>query len=411
MGINRTFPAFSHRNFRLFFMGQCISLIGTWMQNIGQQLLVQQLTGSPLKLGVVTAVQFLPMLLFALFAGTLVDRFPKRTVLLITQTSLAVLAIILATLTYFKVVQFWHIVVLACLLGLVNTLDMPTRQSFFVEMVGREDLMNAIALNSTVFNLARFVGPAIAGVLIGWVGIGACFYLNALSFLAVIAGLWLMKVPPTPRKDSVQSIHTVMKEIGEGLSYVRLRPLILQPLILLAATSAFVMNFTTVLPFYASDVLRQGAQGYGFLMASMGVGSFAGALLVAANSRTGPRITFLVGGAAGMSVLLAVGGFVSNYYVACAVLLLLGFCAITFTTLVNSTIQLNSDDHMRGRVMSVYSLVFGGMSPVGGLYAGQLTESCGASVSMIVSGGLGVLAAAFAAGMMRGRKRKTTEEC
>lgn len=400
---NGLFPAFRHRNFRLFFMGQCISLIGTWMQNIGQQLLVQQLTGSPLKLGIVTAVQFLPMLVFALFAGTLVDRFPKRTVLLITQSSLALLAFILATLTYFRVIEFWHIVVLAGLLGLVNTLDMPTRQSFFVEMVGREDLMNAIALNSTIFNLARFVGPAVAGLLIGWVGIAACFYINSLSFLAVIAGLWMMRVEPAVRKAAGQSIRTIRKEIGEGLSYIRLRPMILQPLILLAVASAFVMNFTTVLPFYSSDVLKQGAEGYGFLMAAMGVGSFTGALLVAARSRGGPRPALLVGGALGMSALLAAGGLVSNYFVACAVLLCMGLCAITFTTLVNSTIQLNSEDHMRGRVMSVYSLVFGGMSPIGGLWAGQLTESLGAPISMIISGGIGMLAAGAAAGMMRGR--------
>jgi MFS family permease len=376
------------------------------MQNIGQQLLVMKLTNSPFKLGLVATVQFLPMLLFALLAGTLVDRFPKRKVLLITQSSLALLAAILATLTCFNAVQYWHVLVLAALLGIVNTLDMPTRQSFFVELVGRDDLMNAIALNSTIFNLARIVGPAVAGLLIGWVGIAVCFYLNALSFLAVIAGLWLIDIRPATRAVSGQTLKQMLGDIRQGLSYIRFKPLLLQPLLLLALTSAFVMNFTTILPFYNQDVLGQGAAGYGFLMASMGVGSFAGALIVAARSKAGPNLKFMVGGAAGMSLLLAAEGLVSNYCAACAVLLALGFCAITFTTLVNSTIQLNSGDHMRGRVMSVYSLVFGGVTPIGGLYAGKLTEIAGAPVSMIVSGAIGVAAAAFAAAALHGGKQR-----
>jgi MFS family permease len=403
------FPAFSYRNYRLFFFGQCVSLIGTWMQNVGQQLLVQHLTNSPLKMGIVSAVQFLPMLLFALVAGALVDRLPKRTVLLITQSALALLALILATLTFFNVVQYWHVLVLAALLGIVNTLDMPTRQSFFVEMVGRDHLMNAIALNSTMFNLARIVGPAAAGLLIGWVGLAACFYINAFSFLAVIAGLWMMDIRSVPATAPTRSIKLMIGDIRQGLSYIREKPLILYPLLLLALTSAFVMNFNTILPFYNSDVLGKGDTLYGILLASMGVGSFAGALLIAARSRSGPRPAILLAGAAGMSVLLAAGGFISNYYAACALLLALGFCMITFTTLVNSTIQLNSDDRMRGRVMSVYSLVFGGVTPIGGLYAGKLTEATGVPASMIVSGAIGVAAVAFVAFMLFCRKKKNNQ--
>lgn len=401
------FPAFSHRNFRLFFIGQCISLIGTWMQNVGQQLLVLNFPNSAFKLGLISAIQFTPMMLFALFAGPLVDRFPKRTMLLITQTSLAVLALILATLTWFKVIQFWHIIVLAALLGVVNTLDMPTRQSFFVELVGRDDLMNAIAMNSMIFNLARIIGPAIAGLLIAWVGIAVCFYLNALSFLAVIIGVWMMDVKPEIREASGQTLKQMLSDIGQGLRYIRSKRLLTMPLLLLALTSMFVMNFTTILPLYNQNILHRSDAGYGFLIAAMGVGSFIGALLIAARSKAGPSLKYMIGGAAGMSLLFAAEGFVSNYYVACAVILFVGFCTITFTALVNSTIQLNSEDHMRGRVMSVYSLVFGGVTPVGGLYAGELTQVCGSPVSMIVSGAIGLAATGFTGAMLRkGRIRK-----
>jgi MFS family permease len=401
------FPAFSHRNYRLFWFGQCVSLIGTWMQTIGQSWLVLQLTNSAFKLGLISAMQFLPMMLFSLFAGTLVDRFPKRTVLLITQTALAVLALVLATLTYFKAVQYWHVLVLAALLGIVNTLDMPTRQSFFVELVGKEDLMNAIALNSTIFNLARIVGPAVAGILIGLVGIGACFYINAASFLAVIGGLFLMDVKPTVKTAAVRSFGSIVKDIGEGLSYVKAKPLILQPLLLLAATSAFVMNFNVLIPLFAQNNLGQGAVGYGFLTTCMGLGSFTGALLTAAKSRSGPRLKFLIGGAAGMSALLAVLGLVRGYALACLVLLAIGFCSIVFTTMVNSTIQLNSPDEMRGRVMSVYSLVFGGVIPIGSLYAGKLSAMAGAPACMIVSGIIGIAAVGFTALMLRGKKKES----
>jgi MFS family permease len=404
--ISGIFPAFSHRNYRLFWFGQCISLIGTWMQTIGQSWLVLQMTKSAFKLGLINAVQFLPMMLFALFAGTLVDRFPKRTVLIITQTSLAILSAVLATLTIFNVVQYWHVLVLAALLGIVNTLDMPTRQSFFVELVGKEDLMNAIALNSTIFNLARILGPAVAGILIGAVGIGICFYLNALSFLAVIIGLSLMKVTPNVKAVVRQSIKGMFKEIGEGLAYIRHRTLLLMPLLLLAVTSAFVMNFSTLVPVFATENLGQGATGYGFMMTSMGIGSFVGALVIAAASKAGPRLKYMLAGAAGMSLLMVLLGLAGSFSVACITLLVLGFCAIVFTTLVNTTIQLNSEDSMRGRVMSVYSLVFGGVMPIGGLYAGKLTAVAGAPVSMFISGAIGIAAAGFAIIMLWGKRKR-----
>lgn len=384
------FPALTHRNFRLFWIGQCISLIGTWMQNIGQAWLVLKLTNSAFKLGLVNALQFLPMMFLSLFVGTLVDRFPKRKVLLFTQSSLMILAAVLATLTYFGVIRYWHVLVLALLLGFVNTLDNPTRQSFIIELVGREDLMNAIALNSSIFNLARILGPAVAGVLIGVLGIAVCFYLNALSFIAVLTGLWLIDVPDRVYEKKE---HSVLRDLKEGLIYISSKPIIYLPLILLALISTFAMNFNVIIPVFAKHDLHKNAMGYGFLMTSMGIGSLIGALTLAARSRMGPKIKVLMGGALGMSVFQIVLSLEKNYWWAAFTLLLVGFCSIVFTASVNTTLQLNSEDHIRGRVMSVYALVFGGVTPVGSLYAGKLTEMWGASIGFAVSGLIGVLSA------------------
>lgn len=402
-----SFRALRHRNFRLFWFGQCISLIGTWMQNIGQSWLVLQLTHSAFKLSLVTAMQFLPMMLFALYAGTLVDRFSKRKVLIFTQSSLAVLAFILASLTFFNVVQYWHLLVLALFLGIINTLDMPTRQSFFIELVGREDLMNAIALNSSIFNLARIIGPAVAGLLIGFVGIAVCFYINAISFLAVIVGLWMINMPDrVAEKKKFGSLREIFSDIHEGLVYIKRKEIIKQPLLLLALISTFVMNFNILVPVFAQQELSQNATGYGFLMTCMGLGSFIGALMIAANSSANPRQKYLIGGAAGMSLFLLILGFEKSFWLACITLFIIGFCSIMFTALVNSTIQLNSADNMRGRVMSVYALVFGGVMPIGSLFAGNLAEFAGASGCMLISGLIGLIATSYTIFMLQREKKK-----
>lgn len=390
------FPALRHRNFRLFWFGQCISLIGTWMQNIGQSWLVLQLTQSAFKLSLVNAIQFFPMMIFSLLAGTLVDKFPKRKMLIFTQSALGVLAIILASLTYFKVVQYWHVLILALLLGAVNTLDMPTRQSFFVELVGKEDLMNAIALNSSIFNLARIVGPAVAGILIGVVGIAVCFYINALSFIAVIIGLWMINIPVKVMvNNSGVSLKHVYSDIRDGIRYIGENKIIMQPLLLLAVISTFVMNFNVLIPVFAQQNLSQNATGYGFLMTCMGVGSFIGALTLAARSKVGPKLRYMVGGALGMSLFLILLGIENDYKLACITLFMVGICSIVFTALVNSTIQLNSEDNMRGRVMSVYSLVFGGVTPIGSIFAGNISEYTGAHICMIISGIIGIAATTY----------------
>jgi len=403
--LQTSFSSLKHRNFRLFWLGQCVSLIGTWMQNIGQSWLVLQLTHSPLKLSIVTMIQFLPMMLFSLYAGTLIDRFSKRKILIFTQTSMLLLATALATLTYFNVVQYWHVLILALLLGIVNTIDMPTRQSFFVELVGKEDLMNAIALNSSIFNLARIIGPAIAGILIGLVGIAICFYLNALSFVAVIIGIWMIKVPAHVKSEHrFGSIKEINSDVAEGLRYINSKLIIKVPLLLLALLSLFVMNYNVLLPIFAETTLGQGATGYGFLMATMGVGSFIGAMSLAIKSRSGPSLKYLVGGALGASLFMSILGLQANFILSSIILFIIGLCSITFTALVNSTIQLNSADHMRGRVMSVYSLVFGGVVPIGSLFAGTVTEYFGAPGCMIISGVIGIVVTAYVIYVLRKHK-------
>jgi MFS family permease len=358
------------------------------MQNIGQAWLVLQLTNSAYKLGIVSALQFVPVLLLSLFAGPFVDRFPKRKVLLFTQTGLMVLALALALLTYFNVVQYWHILVLALMLGLINTLDNPTRQSFIIELVGKEDLMNGIALNSSVFNLARILGPAVAGLLIGLIGIAPCFFINAASFLAVILGLWLINVPG----NVTRSERNVLADTAEGLRYIRSKRLILLPLVLLGLISAFVMNFNVLIPVFAKQELGGEAVDYGLLMTAMGAGSFIAALNLAARSKAGPRMKVVLWGALGMSVIELILGFEKQYLLAAVTLLAEGFFSITTTASINTTVQLNSDDAVRGRVMSVYSLVFGGVTPIGSLFAGGVSQALGAGSAFIISGVIGVLA-------------------
>lgn len=384
-----TFPALSSRNFRLFWAGQLISLTGTWMQNIGQSWLVLELTDSAYKLGIVNALQFLPLTLFSLFAGPIVDRIPKRKILLVTQISLMILAVILATLTYLGAVRYWHILILAACLGLVNTLDMPARQSFVIELVGRKSLMNAIALNSAAFNLGRIVGPAVAGMLIAVLGMATCFYLNALSFCAVIIGLWLIDVP---NKVSERKDKDFIGEIREGLYYIKGKRIILFSLLLLAFISTFTMNFNVLIPVFAKESLSQDALGFGILMTSMGIGSFLGALFLAANSKNGPSLKGLFGAALGLSTFMVFLGFQREYLLSCFTMLLIGFCSMIFIASVNSTIQLNAEDGMRGRVMSVYAWVFGGMMPIGSVFAGKISEAVGAHLSVTICGLIGILA-------------------
>jgi MFS family permease len=392
LSINKNFPALKHRNFRLFWIGQCLSLIGTWMQNIGQSWLVLELTHSAFLLSIVTMIQFLPMLLFSLAFGTLIDKFPKKVVLIFTQTAMMILALILATLTYFNVIEYWHIVVLALALGIVNTLDMPTRQAYMSEIVERKDLMNAVALNSSIFNLARIIGPAIAGIMIGLWGIAICFYLNALSFLAVIGGLFMIDAVGKPLVAMSQHFFkSVVEEAKNGLKYVNSKADLKRPLIFLALISILAMNYGLVIPIYAKQTLGMDATGYGFLMGVMGLGSFSGAMIVAIKSHVGPQTKFQLAGALGASVSMFLLGIQSNLILIYIFLFGMGFSASVFISMINSALQLSSSEHMRGRVMSIYTLVFVGFTPFGSLIAGVLMEAFQAPGCMIITGLLGTM--------------------
>jgi MFS family permease len=390
------FPALRQRNFRLFWVGQCVSVVGTWMQNIGQDWLVLQITGSAAKLSVVSAVQFVPMMFLAIFAGPFVDRFPKRRTLIFTQSALALLALALALITWTNVVQYWMILVLAFLLGMVQLIDNPTRQSFVIELAGRDALMNAVSLNSAAFNLARILGPAVAGLLIEAIGIAPCYFLNALSFLAVIAALLAVKVPPIVASRSIESARDVLASTKDGLSYIKKHGEIAMPLILMAVISTFVINYSVFVPTFAKINLGRTASGYGFLMTAMGVGSLAAALSLAVQSSGGPSRIRLFGGAVGMCVAILVCGLQRNYYISCGLLCLVGFGSISFTASTNATIQLASDDEHRGRVMSVYSLVFGGVTPIGSLWAGAVSEATSPAACMSIAGTIGLVAAGIA---------------
>jgi len=397
----RYFPALKQRNFRIFWTGQCISLVGTWMQNVGQDWLVLEITNSPLKLGLVNSIQYLPMLLFSLAAGPLIDRIPKRRLIIATQSALLLLALALALLTLGGHAQYWQVLVLAFLLGAVNTIDAPARQSYVIEIAGRDALMNAISLNSAAFNLARIAGPALAGLLIGAIGIAPCFFINAASFAAVIAALFSIDAPIPPTRGRAGSLADIGVSVREGLSYIAGRKGLAGALALLGVISAVVLNYNTVVPTFAKGVLGGGARDYGFLMTAMGVGSFTAALSLAVNSKKGPSARRRMIGAAGMSITFALCGLQKNPYLSCALLALCGFFTVSFTASTNAYLQLSSDDEHRGRVMSIHSLIFNGVTPFGALYAGALIDKSGAGACMLTSGAIGLVSVAVALAVQR----------
>ena len=389
--------ALRHRNFRLFWFGQLISLVGTWMQSLAQAWLVLLLTHDPIWLGFVAAIQFLPVLILGLFGGVIADVLPKRRTIIGTQVASMLLAFVLAALTFANVVQVWHILVLAALLGLVNAVDMPTRQAFVVEMVGRADITNAVGLNSAIFNAARIVGPALGGILIGLVGVTACFFLNGLSFVAVIVGLLMMReadLLPAARLARPTSVRDVADTLAEGLRYVRATPVVLLAVVLVGLVSTFAMNFNVVAPALAQTVLGVGATGLGFLMASMGLGSLTAALLVASLDR--PRPTIIVVGAFGLGAMEIVLGGVTSYPVALVAMFGAGFGAIAMMVSANTSIQLAVPDRLRGRVLSVYTTVFAGSTPIGAPIIGWLASAFGTQVALVVGGGIALVAALVA---------------
>ncbi len=388
-GLLRAFSALRHRNFRLFWFGQLISLIGTWMQSIGQAWLVLTLTHSAWLLGIVGALQFLPVLLLSLFGGVLADRLPKRRVLLFTQSFAMLQAFTLWILVATGVVQIWHILVLATLLGLTNSIDMPTRQAFVVEMVGREELPNAIALNSSLFNMARIVGPGLGGLIIAWLGEAPLFLMNGLSFIAVIFGLALIDMRrlhalvQRPGKAENAPRQSTMQSLREGLDYVFHTPAVFLIIALVGLISLFGINFNVILPLFADDVLHSGAEGFGFISAAFGVGSLFSALWLAWGNRK-PSIQRLLIGATAFCVIEAFFALSHLYLLSLVLIAGVGFAQIVFSAIANTTLQTMAPDYLRGRVMSVYMLVFAGSVPFGNLLTGGLAHLVGAPIALLL---------------------------
>lgn len=391
---SRIFPALTHAPFRWFWGGQIISLIGTWTQNVGQAWLVLQLTNSPFLLGLVSALQFMPMLLLSLHAGVWIDRLPKRRILVVTQTTLMLLAFILAILVGTGIIRYWMLAILAIILGIANTLDVPARQSFVIEMVGREHLANAIALNSAIFNGARLIGPAIAGTIMGIWGATWCFIINGISFVGVILILAFLPIMPDSQKKSISTHSAVWPDIKEGLQYIRKTPLILLSILMIAVLSAVAMNFNVLVPVMAKIELHEQVLGFGLLMSAMGMGALLGAMMVAFLSGRASQLLLMFIGALGLGVFSILLGKQTQYMMAALMLAMMGWSMIIFAASANSLIQLKVDNKLRGRVMSVYSLVFGGMTPLGSFYAGTLAHFWGAGKTFFYSGWL-VLAFLF----------------
>jgi MFS family permease len=376
-----TFRALRTRNYRLFYAGQSISLSGTWMQTVAQALLVLQITDSKIALGTVTMLQFLPITIFVLFAGVIADRVPKRNFMLLTQLLAMAQALTLAALVWSGRVELWHIYGLALVLGLANAFEQPTRQAFVVEMVGREDLMNAVALNSGMFNGARLIGPAIGGLVIAAFGLKWAFLFNAVSFVPVVAGLLMMDVSKLyATKGRVSAGGNPIDELRDGFRFAFRTPPVLLILILVAIVGTFGYNFTVMLPLLSRYVLGLGAAGLGFMTAAVGLGALISALTLASRNEV-TRRTLFVGGAA-FGLLLGAVAFSQWYAVTLVFLLFLGVADTVFAATANTSLQLATPDHLRGRVMALYMLLFAGSRPIGGFLTGFMAEHLGVSTAI-----------------------------
>jgi MFS family permease len=383
--------ALRHRDFRLFWSGQLVSLIGTWMQSVGQAWLVLELTGSPFHLGLVTALQFTPILLLSPVGGALSDRFPKRRIILLTQAAMMGQAFVLAALVYSGRVQYWHVAVLAAIYGLGRAIDIPARQSYITDLVGRSDLANAVALNSLVFNGARIVGPAAAGLLIARFGVAPAFLLNGLSFVAVLAALLATRIPGDPDPAGRLGIRA---GVWGALAYAARTPPVAFTLSLIVAVSVLVLNFNVVVPLVAKDVLGEGAHGFGLLMSSLGAGAVMAGVGLTLLRRGRPSLRFLAVSATVLSAGTASLGLVGHFGTAAVLLVGLGCCQILFSTGCNTTLQLTTPDALRGRVMGLYALANAGMTPFGSLLVGTVAEHLGVRAACLLGGGGGLVAVA-----------------
>ena len=384
----RTFSALKVPNFRRYYIGQAISMVGTWMQSVAQSWLVYVLTHSATDLGLAVALQTLPVLLFGPYGGVIADRVDKRRLMIVLQTAMGVQALVLGLLTVTGAVRYWQILVLAVVLGLNNSFENPTRQAFVLEMVGPDEVRNAVSLNSTMVNAARAIGPAVAGVLIATVGVGTCFLLNAASFVAVVFSLATMDralLQPSPPAGKSKG------QVREGFRYVARTPRLLVPLLMMGIVGTLAYEFQVVLPVVARGTFHGGAEAYGFMTAAMGVGAVVGGLIVAARGKTGLRPFTLAG--AGMGVALAFAALSPALAVELVALALVGYASVSFLATGNTTLQLESEPSMRGRVMSLWAVAFMGTTPVGGPLLGWIVATTNGRVGL----GVGALACLLAA--------------
>jgi len=403
ISLRKTFSAFKHRNFRLYFIGQLISFTGTWMTTTAQGWLVYQLTGSKALLGVVAAAASAPMLIFATLGGWIADRYPKRSVIVCTQISSMMLSLAMAALVWTKIVQPWQIIMLAVLGGITMAFDMPARQSFVIEMTSREDLMNAISLNSSAFNCARIVGPSIAGLLMAHISIAACFLCDGLSFIPVIAGLLLMRFPK--KETEIASGGGAIAQALEGFRYVWGHRRVLTILALFTVVGVFGWSYSVLLPAFARDILHLGANGYGLLMAGSGVGALVAALTVASAGHMLSTRTMALGGVWIFSGTLVLFAFTKNLYLGVILLAIVGFGLVLYFSTSNTVLQSIVPDEMRGRVMGIWALIFGGMIPLGSLEAGLMADVLGTPATMAVGALICALAAFITLNVIRKREQ------
>lgn len=385
---SQTFAALQFPNYRLWFIGQLASLVGTWMQFTAQGYLVYQLTGSPAYLGYVGFANGIPFWIFSLIGGVASDRISRRKLLIITQTIPMVLAFILAALVFTDVVQPWHIIVLAFLLGINNAFDAPARQSFISELVAREYLGNGIALNASMFNLATAVGPAIAGLAYATLGPAWCFTINGISYLAVIIALAMMRFKPFVAPKRTQSTFS---DVKEGLSYVLHNKTIMLLIGMLGVTSLFGMSYATLIPAWAVEVLKGDATTNGWLQSVRGIGALVASLIIASLGTSAKRGQLLTIGSFLFPALLIVFSFIRSIPLALIVLLGVGWAFMTFINLANNLVQHIVPDHLRGRVMSIYALIFLGMMPIGSMLGGLLAEVFGTPVAVLASASVALM--------------------
>jgi len=386
---SQIFSSLESKNYRLYFTGQSVSLIGSWMQSIAMGWLVYRLTGSKFLLGFIGFTSQIPAFILSPIAGVLTDRFNRHKIMLLTQVAFMIQALLFGFLVLFGFIQIWHVIVLSLVFGLISAFDAPARQSMVIDLIDRPDnLGNAIALNSAMFNGARLFGPAIAGVIIAIVGEGICFLINAVSYIAIIVALSKIKVPAKVKKEPIYNIN---QELTEGFKYTfGFKPIRIL-LILLAVLSLIGLPFATLMPAYASETLKGSSHTYGFLMSASGAGAFLGAILLASRKSVLGLGKIIAVSSISFGLSLLGMSFVSHFWVSLVVVFLAGFCMITSIASINTLVQTLADEDKRGRVMSFYAMALMGMNPIGNLLAGTIASGIGISYTLLISGVITIL--------------------